>query len=470
VHLDILRQDLAYTARLLRRTPGFAVTAVLNRGARLGATTAAFSVTDFVLIRPLPFPDAERLVKIWETTPGYARMELSAPNYRDWKAAATSFESMGTYHSEAVTITNAGEPRRFLGSSVSADLLPTLGVTPIIGALHTTMIGGCSWHDDSELPPLADGVRWRPDCHGRNLVAQVDFDDTPYTVIGVMPREFHFPKSDVLFWITTRFGEGAYQAQERTNNWLEAVGRIRRGTTLSQARARNGRDCGAIAAAIPKENKDTGPPFVEMARKSRSAPAASARAFRCGRLRAVDSRARTWRTCCWRARWHADASSRLRTAIGAGRERLVRQTDDGEPAARVGGRRAGDRGCGRFGAAPRAAGAGDAADRGLAIGGRPRAAVCRRAHGAHGHRVRTGARLRAGASPDLDGLREGSRTGGAQKERLRSALVVAEIVASVVLLVTAGLLIRALLAIQAIDPGFKPDGVLTMRTELPMPE
>jgi len=78
--------------------------------------------------------------------------------------------------------------------------------------------------------------------------------------------------------------------------------------------------------------------------------------------------------------------------------------------------------------------------------------------------------LRAGASPDLDGLREGSRTGGGQRSACARLLSLAEIVASVVLLVTAGLLIRALLAIQAIDPGFKPDGVLTMRTELPMPE
>src|SRR5207247_958277 len=78
--------------------------------------------------------------------------------------------------------------------------------------------------------------------------------------------------------------------------------------------------------------------------------------------------------------------------------------------------------------------------------------------------------VRVGASPDLEGLREGARAGGGRKERLRAALVVTEIVASVVLLVSSGLLIRALLAVQAIDPGFEPQGVLTMRTELPMPE
>src|SRR6266496_604390 len=133
VHLDILKQDLAYTGRMLRRTPGFAVTAILMVALGIGATTAAFSVTDFVLIRPLPFPDPDRLVKIWESTPGYPRIELSAPNYRDWRAAATSFESMSVYHFELITITTSGEPRRLTGTSVSGDLFHTLGVAPVAG-------------------------------------------------------------------------------------------------------------------------------------------------------------------------------------------------------------------------------------------------------------------------------------------------------------------------------------------------
>jgi putative ABC transport system permease protein len=88
VHWDILRQDLRYTARTLGRTRGFALTAVLIVSLGIAATTAAFSVTDFVLIRPLPFPDADRLVKVWERRPGFSRLELSPANYRDWQRVA----------------------------------------------------------------------------------------------------------------------------------------------------------------------------------------------------------------------------------------------------------------------------------------------------------------------------------------------------------------------------------------------
>ena len=91
------KQDLAYTARMLARAPGFAITAILIVALGIGATTAAFSVTDFVLIRPLPVSRRRPPGEVWEKTPGYSRMELSAPNYRDWKAAAKSFESMGVY-------------------------------------------------------------------------------------------------------------------------------------------------------------------------------------------------------------------------------------------------------------------------------------------------------------------------------------------------------------------------------------
>ena len=465
-HLDILKQDLAYTARMLARAPGFAITAVLIVALGIGATTAAFSVTDFVLIRPLPFPDADRLVKVWEKTPGYSRMELSAPNYRDWKAAAKSFESMGVYFDRPVTLVTSGEPKRIAGTSVSADVLQTLGVAPLFGRSF-------SLDDDRAGAPatiLLSYTLWQsefsadPNVLGRNLV----IDGSSYTVIGVMPAPFHFPESDSLFWVTNRFTERNYQ--DRTDNRLEVIARLRPGVTVDHARAEMEIIAAQSAQQYPRENKDTSAAVFalrdEVSWRSRALLLALAGAAACVLLIACANLANLLL---------ARALSRrrelaVRTAIGAGRERLVRQLmTESLLLAAVGG---------LFGIAvavlsvPLLA---QLVPTTLPIAATPSVDI-RVLIVAVALTALTGIAfglapvLRVGSSPDLEGLREGARAGGGQKERLRSALVVAEIVVSVVLLVTAGLLIRALLTVQGIDPGFTPKGVLTMRTDLPMPD
>ena len=136
-HWEILQQDLRYAARSLRRTPGFAATAMLVVALGVGANTAAFSLADYVLLRPLSFPEPDRLVRLWQQTPGYGRMELSPANYRDWKAMATSTERMAAFTGDAMNLVGTGEPRRLEITRATPDFFQVLGVPALAGRAFT---------------------------------------------------------------------------------------------------------------------------------------------------------------------------------------------------------------------------------------------------------------------------------------------------------------------------------------------
>ena len=112
VHWEIARRDLGYSLRSLLRSPGFAITAVLLVTIGIGANAAIFTLADFVLVRPLPFPQPERLVKVWEKHPGYSTMEMSPANYRDFRAASQSFTSFAAYTDIDMNLVGQGEPLR----------------------------------------------------------------------------------------------------------------------------------------------------------------------------------------------------------------------------------------------------------------------------------------------------------------------------------------------------------------------
>src|SRR5262245_59828421 len=136
-HWDILKQDLRYTIRTLSRARGFALTAILVTALGVGANTAAFSVADFVLLRPLPFSEPDALVRLCEgprTGGGWGCMnQLSPANYRDLKSMSSSFEEMGAFASDAVNLVGGGEPRRLAITPVTPEVLPLLGVKPLLG-------------------------------------------------------------------------------------------------------------------------------------------------------------------------------------------------------------------------------------------------------------------------------------------------------------------------------------------------
>jgi len=465
VHWDILRQDVGYSLRVLRRTPGFAVTAILIVALGIGATTAAFSVTDFVLIRPLPFPRANRLVRLQERTRAYSRLELSPANYRDWTTGNTVFEGIGAYHPFAGNLNGVGDPVRVTGTSVTADLLPVLGVQPMLGRLFVKS-------DDIEGAPATLLLSYRfwqtqfggdPDVVGREIL----IDAQKYAVVGVMPRDFRFPNADTQLWTPTRFGEDAYV--DRGDNWLYAVGRLRDGVTIDQARAQMELRAAQTRQQYPKENANVGASIYEfrddLTPQSVMLLYALCGAAACVLLIACANLANLLLARALGRR----RELAVRTAMGAGRERMIRQLmTESLLLAGVGGAlgvlvaQTAVPLLNRLVPTTLPTASPPAVDLRVLLFAIVLTAITGVAFG-------LAPVFRIGSNADLSGLHDGARAGGGQRERLRSILVVTEIAASIVLVVSAGLLMRALWTIQARDPGFRPEGVLTMAATLPMP-
>ncbi|MCU1383446.1 MAG: hypothetical protein JWL71_2143 [Acidobacteria bacterium] len=466
VHWDLLRQDVSYSARMLRRAPGFAITAIVIVALGIGATTAAFSVTDFVLLRPLPFPQADRLVRLYEKTPAYSQLELSAANYRDWKAGSTVFESIGLHHAASGNLVGFGEPQRVEGTAVSHDLFQTLRVQPLIGRLFTEQ-------DDRDGAPGTMILSYRlwqrqfggdPSILGRQLL----LDAESFTVIGVMPPAFRFPVSEVSYWTPLRFNEQAYV--DRNDNWQYSVGRLRAGVSLAQARAEMDVLAARSKQQFPAENKDVGANLTRLSDDGVSQQArlllyALSGAAACVLLIACANLANLLLARALERR----RELAVRTAMGAGRERMIRQLMTESLLLAVGG--------GALGVAIAYAAVpllNRLVPTALPLASAPTVDL-RVLLFAIALTLVTGlvfglAPMRRAGQADLTGLREGARSGGGQKEGVRATLVIIEIVASVVLLVSAGLLIRALWTIQLKNPGFEPEGVLTMQTPLPIPQ
>jgi putative ABC transport system permease protein len=472
VHLDILRQDLRYAARTLGRSLGFTVTAIVVAALGIGATTAAFTMVNHILLRPFPFAQQERLVNLYEDHSATAgnngiHWDIAPANIRDWKSMSRSFDGMAFYHSLLVNnITGEGEPQQVSGASMTADMFPVLGVKPAMGRVFTA-------EDDGESAPgtvVLSYAMWQETFGGdaRVLGRKVLLDNTAYTVIGIMPKDFYFPNRDAKLWTPTRFGPANYE--DRNDNWVYGVGRLKAGVDIQTARAEMRTIAAQMQSAHPKELGRVGitvlPLRDDMPGGARLAVEVLFGAALCVLLIACTNLANLLLARAMLRR----KELAVRAAMGAGRERLVRQMlTESLILAGVGGILgiamamaslpvfvslvplrmpiaevpALDWRVLLFAAAVTIA-------TGVGFGVIPAMRACRRG--------------------DASGLRDSSRSGGGRRERLRSALVMAEVAGSVVLLVASGLLIRALWRIQAVHPGFRAENVLTLRSALPMPK
>ena len=468
VHLDILRQDLRYARRSLLRSPSFAVTAILITALGIGATTAAFSVAERVLFSRLPYANPEGIVRIWEKVPGYPQMEPSPANYRDWREMSSAFAAMGAHTTMPVTLVR-DEPERLVATELTAEVFPILGASPRLGRLF----GANEYATGGRGAIVISDELWRrafaadPNVIGRSLRLEADqfrLDAATFEVVGVMPRGFYYPDRETALWLPARFPEAVFQ--DRDNNFLHVVARLKPDVSLDAARTQMDAVMANLERAYPKENADSRATIRrlddQVPGQARVMVRVVGGASLCVLLIACTNLASLLLTR-FVARRREIA---VRTALGAGRERLVRQlVTESLVVAALGGAA----GIALAAVAvpllarlvPTSLPIADAS----AFDGRVllfAAAVT----------ILTGIifgalpALRASRGADATALRD-RQASALHKDRLRGALVIAQVAVSIVLLVAAGLLTRALVRVQALDPGFTADHVLTLRTSPP---
>jgi putative ABC transport system permease protein len=467
LHWGILIQDVRYTARTLIRTPGFALTAILVTALGVGANTAAFSVADFVLLRPLPFADPDRLARLCEgplTGGGWGcNNQLSPANYRDFKAMSASFEGFGAFAGDSLNLVGVGEPRRLEVTPVTSDVLPVLGVSPMLGRLFA------SGDDDRTAVVLSYGL-WQSQFGGDPGVLErtISLNGAPYSVIGVMPRGFYFPNRDTQLWTVLTFSE--QNLASRDNSYIEGVGRLAPGVSFEQARAELEAIAARLARDYPEENAETGISFYRMrdamSPRFRLMLLALGGATLCLLLLTCANLANLLLA-------RAAARERelaVRVALGAGKERLLRQLITESVILAVLG--------GAVGVAVAAACVpllASLVPSTLPVATQPSLDL-RVLIVALGFTVLAGLgfgvfpALRAGRGTRFAALRDSARGGGGRRQRVRAVLVTVEVTMSVILLITSGLLIRAMWSVQAVNPGFQAQDVLTLRTALARPK
>jgi predicted permease len=468
-HADLTWQDLRDTARTCRRNRGFAAAVVAVSALGVGAATATFSVADHVLVRPLPFADADRLVKLWQDQSyrGYSRMELSPGNYEDWRAQSRSLESSAAYTTNYVNAITSAGPLRLDAAFVTPGLFGTLGVSAALGRPLVSA-------DDRGVttrPMVLSDRLWRSAFGARAdvLGTTMSLSGEPHIVVGVMPRGFDFPRRDTDLWVPLAFAPD--DLADRSNVYLQAIGRLRPGVSLAEARAELNVIAEGLARAFPDANDRTGATVIqlrdEVSRQSRLLLLALVGAAVCVLLIACANLA----SLLLARAVQRQRELAVRAAMGARPRRLARQVlTESLGLSVLGGA------IGMLLALAAVPAAAALVPTTLPIASAPAADLRMLAVAALATIV-TGVGFglvpawRISRSAQRADLRHGTRVvGSGGTERLRGGFVVAEVAAAVVLLVTVGLFLRALWRVQDVPPGFDAGGVLTARTALPMPK
>ena len=461
-----LLRDVRHALSSMSRKPGFTLAIVAALVLGIGANSAMFSVVSSVLLRPLPYDDAGRLVRLHDRKPPELEdFPVSPGNFTDWQKNARSFEHVAAYYGfPPLVLTGAGEPEQLDGAHVSASLFPLLGVSPAMGRAFRS--------DEEErgqdrVVLLSDGLWRRRFGADRAIVGRsVTISDLSYTVIGVMPREFRFPDETTEAWVPLGFTPK--DRARHGSHYLTVLAKLKKGISLSQAQAEMDRIANRLARENPESNSgwsvEVGSWQDELAAPMRkpmivlSAAVLFVLLIACANV-----------TNLLLAR--ATSRSRevaIRMTHGATRGRIVRQLLTESMVLALAG--------GIAGLLLAAAGV-----KALALIAPPSLpAIDRIAVDVpvlvFTMMVAVLTAIVFGLAPaiqsartDLNSaLQQNARgsTEGPRRNRLRKLLVVSEVGLALILLAGAGLMVRSFLALRAVDPGFDPDHVLTMNLAL----
>ena len=247
-----LTQDVRYALRQFRKSPGFISVAVVTLALGIGANTAIFSVINTVLLRPLPYRDPGGLVKLWGTNPqkGVDLDAISPGDFQDLRSQSRSFKEMGSSTDQVYNLTNAGDPESLLGYQLSANFFSLLGAEPILGR---TFVAGEDTPGHDHVVVLSYRL-WQRRFGGSQEVLgkTVTLNGEPYSVIGVMPREFYYPVLDNEVW--TPFVIPSTALTDRSQRFLRVLARLKTSVTLQQAQAEADTIAARIAALHPDTN------------------------------------------------------------------------------------------------------------------------------------------------------------------------------------------------------------------------
>ncbi len=466
--MEALWQDIRFGVRMLRKSPGFTAAALVVLALGIGANSAIFSVVNAVILRPLPYRDADRLVILQEFNPQQSEepISVSYSNFVDWRNQSQSFDQMAAIGSQDFILSGGGEPERVQAATVTDNLFESLGVAPIIGR---------AFSDDEEkaggapVALISYGLWQRrfganPDLSGKTI----SLDDATFSVIGVMPSGFQIPSEHIDVWMPLVPNTPEIFLKNRAIHVFIALARLKPGVTLEQSQT----EMSMIAGRIQQQYPDADPGHAIQLKSLHEVMVGTIRPSLFVLFGAVVF---VLAVACANVvnLMFARAASRqkelaIRTALGAVRLRIIRQLlTESLLLAFAGG------GLGLllalWGVDWLVAGMPDYIPRSSEIG------IDSQVLGftflvslLTGAISGTMPAFQA-SRPDLNEvLKEGGRASASfARSRTRNMLVVAEIALSLVLLIGAGLMIDSFRRLQKVNPGFRADNLLTMEVSLP---